>query len=183
MKPKTKANQLNAALATCDQVTSLSPNPAYICGGAPRDIFLGRTPKDYDIFVPVTPDQVEATAERILRWIGGFRGLIRNYSGEGQRDSYGYMREEVLGVLKSKDGSIDVVFVDAKFGVSPEGIVSKFDNSLSMAWITPDGQVHHTAMFDYSVENKVLIAIPCNQQSDTHLKRVAEKFPDFTLVA
>ncbi len=92
------------------------------------------------------------------------------------------MREEVLGCMKSKDGNVDVVFVDAKFGTTPEQIVSKFDNSLSMVWITENGQVKHTELFDYSVENKVLIAIPCNVQRDAHLKRIAKKFPDFKLI-
>jgi hypothetical protein len=179
---KAQGNRLNMALAVCEQVTSLSPNPAYICGGAPRDIFLGRIPKDFDIFVPVTPDQVEATAKRIRRnWVGKFGKLLRNYSSDGEGYAT-YMREEVLGTLKSKDGNVDVVLVDTKFGVTPEAIVAKFDNSLSMAWVTPGGQIDHTALFDYSVEQKVLIAIPCNVQSDAHLMRVAAKFPNFSLV-
>jgi hypothetical protein len=180
-KSNTNDNRLNAALTVCRQVTHLAPNPAYICGGAPRDIFLGRNPKDFDIFVPVTPDQVEPTAKRIQRWWHGrFGDLLPNYAGKDA--GYSHMREEVLGTMKSKDGNIDVVFVDAKFGVTPEAIVSKFDNSMSMTWVTPNGQIDHTSLFGYSVKQKVLIAIPCNVQTDAHLMRVAAKLPNFSLV-
>jgi hypothetical protein len=175
-------NRLNAALTVCNQITRMAPNPAYICGGAPRDILFGRHPKDFDIFVPVRSDQVEPTAKRIQRWWHGrFGDLLPNYAGKAA--GYSHMREEVLGTIKSKDSNIDVVFVDAKFGVTPAAIVAKFDNSMSMVWVTPDGRIDHTSLFLYSVGRKVLIAIPCNVQTDAHLMRVAAKFPDFSLVA
>lgn len=61
-------------------------DPVYIVGGCVRDLYLGKTPKDYDFCTPYTPDEMESRIKRSGRKpidVGKKFGTIgMHYSGD-----------------------------------------------------------------------------------------------------
>lgn len=169
----------------------LNGGKAYIAGGAARDIHLGRKPKDWDIFVPCTREDVQYLVAKLSKhWGKGVFGKpAHTYTGDKSAHGYaggsygGRMREEVLCVLKSTCGSVDIVFVDTRFGTRAEDVVAKFDSSLALCWLDDLGRVQGLPLFWYSIEAKVNIMLPGNCGDGRHFARTAKKLPQFYAVA
>lgn len=188
-------NDFPAAASVLAVVRQYVGGNAYIAGGAARDIHLNRKPKDWDIFVPCKREDVGGIVDKLnAHWGKGvFRKPAHSYGGSksahgygGDKSAHGYggrMREEVLSVLKSTCGSVDIVFVDARFGTRAEDVVSKFDSSLALCWLDDLGKVEGLPLFWYSIEARVNIMLPGNCGDGRHFARTAKKLPQFYVVA
>lgn len=175
-------NDFYAAASVLGVVRQIVGANVYIAGGASSDIHLNRKPKDWDIFMPTERGETPAILEKLsAHWGDGvFRKPVRGYG-----NSYGYvggMREEVLSVLKSTCGSVDIVFVDSRFGKRPQDVVIKFDSSLALCWLDGQGQVCGLPLFWYSIEERVNIALPGNCGDGKHFARTAKKLTGFDVV-
>lgn len=175
-------NDFHAAASVLGVIRQIVGANAYIAGGAARDIHLNRNPKDWDIFVPMQRgDILGIVAKLSAHWGEGvFRKPVHGYG-----NSYGYgggMREEVLSVLKSTCGSVDIVFVDSRFGKRPQDVVAKFDSSLALCWLDDLGQVCGLPLFWYSMAERVNIALPGNCGNGKHFARTAQKLTGFDVV-
>lgn len=161
---------------------------ACIAGGAARDIHLNRKPKDWDIFVPCKREDVQYLVDKLnAHWGKGvFRKPVHRYDkGDAYAQAHGYsggMREEVLSVLKSTCGSVDIVFVDSRFGKRPQDVVAKFDSSLALCWLDGLGHVCGLPLFWYSIAERVNIALPGNCGDGKHFARTAKKLTGFDVV-
>lgn len=161
------------------------PEPC-ICGGAARDIHLGKPVKDYDIFYPVyrpiLVDMVACVYEMLSqnREEYGYRMSVNGTDRGYQLNAY--CRPEMLGnihlILPETD--VDIVFFDAEFGTTPQEIVGTFDNSLSKCWIA-DGELHLTSEFERSVQKKTIWTYSDVPTRASHIMRVVAKYPDFKL--
>lgn len=193
-------NDFPAAASVLAVVRQYVGGNAYIAGGAARDIHLNRKPKDWDIFVPCKREDVGGIVDKLnAHWGKGVFGKpAHSYGGSksahgyaGDKSAHGYgggsyggrMREEVLCVLKSTCGSVDIVFVDARFGTRPQDVVAKFDSSLALCWLDDLGQVQGLPLFWFSLEAGVNIALPGNCGDGKHFARTAKKLAEFDIVA
>ena len=73
--------------ALCDTVEYIVGTKCYLVGGAVRDMYMGREPKDYDFCTSATPDEVEAAvkaAGRKAYTIGKKFGTIGFKSEDGK---------------------------------------------------------------------------------------------------
>jgi hypothetical protein len=113
---------------------------AVCCGGAARDTYLGREPKDYD-FVILNTDEIQR--DDVLRAIENATGMTarelgndEEYVGDGRELEHVYES----GIQKDYGKLIPVQFLQytvgktRRFQGDPYCVVEDFDNTLNYAW-------------------------------------------------
>lgn len=136
----------------------LENHKGFIAGGAFKDVFYSKLPRDIDIFFENEEDFTDAVREFKAR---GFKSTFQNDK------AYGYKHE--LG--------LNVELIKYQFGY-PEEILDNFDFSVSKFVLENDGGViHHKAFFDHlKTKELVLDKYPHNPVNswERTLKYVAD---------
>lgn len=132
---------------------------AYIVGGAVRDLFLGITPKDYDLATNATPEQVKEVFGRRARLIGRRFRLVHVYMGRSVYEVSTFRREPNTEERKSRptdDGVI--VWRDNVYGTL-EDDARRRDFTVNALYYDPtspaDGIVDYCGGLDDLREGKV----------------------------
>jgi hypothetical protein len=142
---------------------------AIIAGGYLRDLYLGKTPKDIDVWLP--------DGEYSSKTLCGHRGIS---DSEYQRS--------VTGVFK--DGDYEIIEVDWNRyaplllgGPFWKFVIERFDMGIcQIAW---DGiDLHTTEAFKKDVENKTITYLRTwNEDSKmSRIQRIRSKYPDWKFV-
>ncbi len=130
----TRSAVSSSALKVCD-VLGERGYPAYVVGGAVRDILLGIRPKDFDVATAARPEQIKPLFRRALligrRFrlvhvmlgpetieVSTFRGTHSNAS---EKDRHGrVLRDNVFGTLEDdarrRDFTVNALYYDCKTG-------------------------------------------------------------------
>lgn len=151
---------------------------AIIAGGYPRDLQLGRTPKDIDILVEweskLDYDELTILADRL-----GY--LCRDYSDRYADNVDDRLRRVVSLIPKLERGQFEEnVVIDVLFLNCPvfEGI-SKFPCTLSEIWLTAHGDVEFSYAFSIAVLKKVLYFRNTGCEYTEYEERMKSYFPDY----
>ncbi len=118
----------------------LGKDGAYLVGGAPRDIIMGSTPKDYDMCGPLKPGEVEKLCKDAGR---KYYGVGRRFGVSGFRvqTSRGYELVEYTTyrneTYTAKSRKPDVTYVD-----SLDDELSRRDFACNAIVIRPDGTIY-----------------------------------------
>lgn len=84
--------QLPAAVLTVLQTLQSHGYSAYLVGGAPRDLLLGRRPQDWDLTTDARPEQVKAVFAQTIP-LGEKFGTVRVVIGDDQLEVTTFRRE------------------------------------------------------------------------------------------
>lgn len=153
---------------------------AIIAGGYPRDLQLGRTPKDIDILVEweskLDYDELTILADRL-----GY--LCRGYSDRYDDHEDEQLRRVVSLIPKVEQGQFDeVVAIDVIFLNCPvfERIYN-FPCTLSEAWLEGD-KVECSSAFNKAVCSKVLYFRHNSAEYDEYEARMKSYFQDYEVI-
>lgn len=149
---------------------------AIIAGGYPRDLQLGREPKDIDILVEweskLDYDELRILADRL-----GY--VVHDHTERYGDDEHGQMRcvmtlEPIFDVDHFADGvMIDVIFLNCPVRER----INNFPCTLSEAWLTTGGGVACSYEFHKAVLNKVMkFSVDCPAK---YIERMKSYFPDY----
>lgn len=151
---------------------------AIIAGGYPRDLQLGREPKDIDILVEWTSkldyDELTILADRL-----GYS--CRDYSDRYDDHEDDQLRRVVSLIPKWERGQfeenvvIDVIFLNCPVFER----ISKFPCTLSEIWLTANGDVEFSYDFSVAVLKKVLHFRYNSAEYDEYEARMKSYFPDY----
>ena len=118
----------------------LGQNNAYLVGGAPRDIIMGDTPKDYDMCGPLKPEEVEELCKAAGRRYYGV-GKHFGVSGFKVQTSRGFELVEYTTYRNESytrgNRKPDVVYVN-----SLDDELSRRDFTCNSIVIHPDGTIY-----------------------------------------
>ena len=151
---------------------------AIIAGGYPRDLQLGREPKDIDILVEweskLDYDELRILADRL-----GY--VVHDHSERYGDDEHGQMRcVMTLEPMFDEDHFAEGVMIDVIFLNCPVfERISKLPCTLSEAWLTESGDVNFSCDFSVAVLNKVLYFRHSNAEYDEYEARMKSYFPDY----
>lgn len=106
---------------------------AVIAGGAVRDFLLGQEPRDIDVFVNATRDELSQ-----VDLFGGELLTFEELSDYKQNPDW---KEEVTGVLNGFYGGYPVQIIGRAFASGDE-LMERFDLGITRCWF--DGQLHDT---------------------------------------
>lgn len=170
-----------------------------LAGGAPRDLLLHRTPRDFDVFVYVTDYclvgrstsqwTVGTTANAVrVACLATSALLDAGFTKVKMRPNYCSRRRGVLAVLEIAH-DIEVILTDN----SPRRLLATFDTPLceAIAEFQEDSLVvTSTTLFDAFVRGRILGFLPDDSGNGwqrlkvegDHINRLAKAFPDFTPV-
>jgi hypothetical protein len=138
------SESLQTALSIADALRRVGI-PCVIAGGAARDIYHGREPKDYDIVVLDDLDVSEVLRQIVEDIPGQFRDL--EYFGEGtsMRDCEDANLDWV--VKFTRDGTEFDLIQFRSLPSTPQEVVEAFDCTLNMAWLDDEGAVQTHDLF------------------------------------
>ena len=128
-----------AARRTCE-VLQARGYKAYVVGGAVRDLFLGVTPKDFDVVTDATPEQVKRAQKRAYIIGRRFR-LVHVVFGEEIVECSTFRALDAAGVRKDASGR---VISDNVFGEMWEDAARR-DFTINAMYYDPSTQ----EVFDY----------------------------------
>ncbi len=139
-----------------------------LAGGACRDLFHDKTPKDFDLFVlnQNNPQEIANTLSRAGLWHATTHH-VPLYGPEGERNP------EFDGVIKTKIGRSDVDLVLWKEPVSTaEEVVERFDLSLNQYWMDEEGEI----CFKEDAPHLIGYVKVLENASPTRTNRILRKF-------
>jgi hypothetical protein len=168
-------------------------NQAVIGGGFARDILMGNTPNDLDVYVPTSyiADSGIRPAHEILlnhlktQWnisVGDINVTYDDFTGIDKNDPYlSYMHQQtVKRIVHFTANGIpaQLIFVDV---TDPAEYVKYYtDCSLSEAWLTHHGDIHCTQRFSDSRLKKQIVfketVLPEYKQ------KIVDRFPEYSHV-
>lgn len=150
---------------------------AIIAGGYPRDLQLGREPKDIDILVEwenkLDYDELTILADRL-----GY--LCRDYSDRYDDHEDEQLRRVVSLIPKVEQGQFDeVVAIDVIFlNCTVFERIYNFPCTISEVWLVGDGVAFSNA-FCRAVTKKVLYFRHNSAEYDEYEARMKSYFPDY----
>mgnify|MGYP006301576199 FL=1 len=110
---------------------------AYIVGGAVRDLFFGRTPKDYDIATSATPQDIKRIFGKRARVIGRRFRLVHVYRGRTFYEISTFRREPTAEERSSRtDDDGVMLWRDNQYG-SLEQDAWRRDFTVNALFYTP----------------------------------------------
>lgn len=170
---------LHSVLSSAKDGTS-DLGSAIVAGGFPRDILLGKEPRDIDVFIPIYPSPYIVSESTLI-----ISAALAAH-GKSVTVSCSYYENAYAKVALDCD-VLQFILTDVQAfrqGLSPpECLVRTFDTPLCEAWMVPTlggFEIHVTEDFDRYAEHKVLGFYP--EVSGDHSHRLIEKFPDYLAV-
>lgn len=163
--------------------------PAWIAGGALRDIFHKKAVKDIDIFLPEEP-----TYTKRLRLWHALMGFDYSHPNGGKplpKDTTGKLPAAWDDEKKDYDGSfivlgpgpcwkgLPVQLIIGDFN-SPTEVIADFDIELCKAYIH-GAKFITSSGFQRDSLNKTITLITGKIRENDHINRVQAKYPDFRL--
>lgn len=143
---------------------------AFIAGGAVRDLYLNRSVKDVDVWVPVTLSQMQRLAPNEVH------------------NEYTVTERGIFKVVKTfiKNIPVDIIYHEIPEGLSQRDemiryIVGKFDFGLCMIWYADFGIVRSSA-FDKDYCHKTLTEMNRTRARASRIERIRNKFPNYLLI-
>lgn len=145
-----------------------------LAGGAPRDLLLGKQPRDYDIFIDID-NKLGPTVRAAVAMT-----QTLNEVGRGPEEVLDKYSEDAISDLSFaiNSGPIQLIASFKYFG-TPIELVASFDMGINEAWavFTNEGcELHATEAFDRCVKHKTL---GDNQSTPNRTGRFLKKYPDF----
>lgn len=145
-----------------------------LAGGAVRDIFHGREPKDYDLTVLNTGGnwhyEIDAVAWALKR-LGVAYGYFDHYEATG--DSV------FLGCFKlAGPHPVDIILTCQNFS-SPEEVACSFDLTLNKYWYD-GGEIRHADDASH-LTGRIEVNNPYRVSSPERIARMAAKYPEYEL--
>lgn len=155
---------------------------AVISGGAVRDYILGVEPKDYDIFIPGTRDDMLAICERlsidglgnqtVLPYQGGYEGYDDPLQGVTEGEILGYPANLILNERMNTGG--------------PDHLVAGFDYAITQGYWTKgasDIVLTDGAVEDFTNRTATMLTLRCYTRSLRRIdKYTVRNGPILTLV-
>lgn len=138
----------------------------YIGGGFVRDLLLGSTPKDIDIFVS-----------------GNNCGQYQN------ADCEEYVDQDVLTVdkhhINETDLALEIIILGPAVEFSPQGVIDRFDINLCKVVVDQEGTLTADEGFIADMTNKTITPVQLNGDGNSRLikriNRLKGKYPDHAL--
>ncbi len=112
-------------------------HPAYIVGGAVRDLMLGRHPKDFDLATSATPDQIKTVFGRSARLIGRRFRLAHIYHHRSVFEVSTFRREPSAEERTSRESDDGVqIWRDNQYGTLEQD-AKRRDFTVNALYFTP----------------------------------------------
>lgn len=166
-------NTLEVALSVADQLRRAGI-ACVIAGGAARDTYHSREPKDYDIVVLDDYD-VEESLRVIDEDVKGTRNLDFFGPGSSMRDCEDVNLDWVIKF--EVDGvSFDLIQF-SNHPNTPIEAVESFDCTLNMVWINEHGGVETHCLFP-APGDKIILTDRCDHPA-RRVEYLRSKYPDF----
>lgn len=165
-------------------VLKLAGYDGVIAGGAVRDTFLGREPKDFDIVLygANSAESVAATIEKYFVWYSAIEVCsAEDYilGEEKGANSPSQVTTQLTWVIKLHLDGVEIDILEfASQPYSPVSVVEGFDCTLNMAWFSDTGEPELHSMFPNKPGDRVYILPTCDYpiQRTAYLKA---KFPEY----
>lgn len=155
---------------------------AVIAGGSLRDLYYGKTPKDVDIFIPITSIENfnhQGLQDEVHRLDNNFGVKLFQGYGFSLRDS---SRSDRLKTIQAVYGInyLGIAFDIIAILCDAEHVIDDFDMSINQ--IEFDGDLLHTTQAFHDTFNTHIITYVNRDErprEESRLKRIKDKFPDF----
>ena len=171
-----------------DTVKEVLPgNDVAVCGGAPRDLTLGKEPSDIDMYIYAeNPKDYKAKIKDLSVYFGEGRVVGGGYMGAG-----GQGLPNIVGIreFKSEDGDILQVMgfkkEDDGLDSLAKSVMTTYDFGLCMIGYDSNKELVKSRYFELDVMSKCLTLRNWENLSllkrsvDVHLPKLQAKYPDY----
>lgn len=174
---------LRAATKALNEFKAMNPGVrACISGGFLRDVCVGQTPRDCDVFVEM-PKDADAAFERTLHDAFGLVGWYMEVTPE-YHACPGVARIGRAGYV-SEDPLVEINVILLNHGVDPVADAKGHDFGACQVW-TEGGEIHATSAFFNDVAQRTFTLDVCEDQeqfdrSMRRWERLSPRFPGWTL--